>query len=685
MVVVVSAMGRAGDPYATDTLLRFAGRRPRRRSADPRDRDLLAACGEIISCVVLAHTLRSRGMPAVALTAREAGIITDDNFGNARIVRVETERVLGHLRERAGGRRGRFQGATEDGQVTTLGRGGSDTTAAVLGAALRAERMEIFKDVPGVLHRRPAAGARRGYAGAGDVPGNRGVGPFGRQSGAPPGGGNRHGGTHSDAHSGHRRRRPGTLVDDAGRVGRSMFEADRVVTGVAHVPARVRFRLPALDAAGAGDARWRCLRPWARPRVSVDMIRCIRRGHRLHRGGRGPAENRAHPGRAGMRVHGARRTGQSIRGRRGHARRAGRHGPGSAGAGRGRHGPFGDGGLATPTFRVSCRRTTCRKSCGRCTTSSRWASKTNNGRRRSMKLGSLLTAMVTPFKPDGALDPAQAARLARHLVEIGNEGVVVAGTTGESPTLTDEEKLELFRAVVGEIGGRATVVAGTGTNDTKHSIELTKEAEKLGVDAIMAVVPYYNRPPQEGLYRHFKAIAESTSLPVMLYNVPPVPRGNLLPETVARLAEIDNVVAIKEASGDMVQVAEIRRRTPRRFSDLQRRRRADAAHHGHGRRGRGQRGRAPGRAPAAGHDRGVPKGRQPHRRGHSHGAVADFQSHVRLDEPDPGEGRRQHDRAGGRSGAAAFEPAVGGRIQRDSFRFAGERFTELGGNFWQCP
>lgn len=182
-----------------------------------------------------------------------------------------------------------------------------------------------------------------------------------------------------------------------------------------------------------------------------------------------------------------------------------------------------------------------------------------------MKLGSLLTAMVTPFQADKTLDPGQAARLAQHLIEIGNEGVVVAGTTGESPTLTDEEKLELFRAVVGEIGGRATVVAGTGCNDTRHSIELTKEAEKLGVDAIMAVVPYYNRPPQEGLYNHFRAIAESTSLPVMLYNVPSRTAGNLAPETVARLAEIDNIVAIKEASGDMDQVAEIRRRTPPEF------------------------------------------------------------------------------------------------------------------------
>lgn len=183
-----------------------------------------------------------------------------------------------------------------------------------------------------------------------------------------------------------------------------------------------------------------------------------------------------------------------------------------------------------------------------------------------MRLGSLLTAMVTPFKPDGALDAPQAARLAKHLVEIGNEGVVVAGTTGESPTLSDEEKLDLFRAVVGEIGGRGTVVAGTGTNDTRHSVELTREAEKLGVDAIMAVVPYYNRPPQAGLYEHFRAIAESTSLPVMLYDVPSRTASALEPETVARLAAIDNIVALKEASGDMQKVSVLRRSVPREFA-----------------------------------------------------------------------------------------------------------------------
>lgn len=183
-----------------------------------------------------------------------------------------------------------------------------------------------------------------------------------------------------------------------------------------------------------------------------------------------------------------------------------------------------------------------------------------------MTLGNLLTAMVTPFKEDGALDAGQAARLARHLLDTGNDGVVVAGTTGESPTLTDEEKLTLFRTVVGEIGGRGTVVAGTGTNDTRRSIELTKEAEKLGVDAIMAVVPYYNRPPQEGMYAHFRAIAESTSLPVMLYDVPSRTASSLDPEIVARLAQIDNVVALKEAGGDMQKVAYLRRLTPPEFA-----------------------------------------------------------------------------------------------------------------------
>lgn len=179
--------------------------------------------------------------------------------------------------------------------------------------------------------------------------------------------------------------------------------------------------------------------------------------------------------------------------------------------------------------------------------------------------GRLLTAMVTPMKADGSVDYDQAAQLAIRLVESGSDGVVVAGTTGESPTLTDEEKLSVFRVVTDAIGGRASVLAGTGSNSTDHSIHLTRSAEKAGVDGIMAVVPYYNRPPQEGLYRHFKAIAEATSLPIMLYNVPSRTAQNMLPETVLRLSEIPNVVSLKEASGSLDQTTQLKRLLPDAF------------------------------------------------------------------------------------------------------------------------
>ena len=184
------------------------------------------------------------------------------------------------------------------------------------------------------------------------------------------------------------------------------------------------------------------------------------------------------------------------------------------------------------------------------------------------KFGSVLTAMVTPFDSNLAVDYEQAARLAEHLADNGSDGVVVAGTTGESPTLTVEEKLALFRAVVEAVGGRITVIAGTGGNDTRLSVELTRQAAKTGVDGIMLVTPYYNKPSQEGLFQHFKTVAESTELPVMLYNVPGRTSINLLPPTVARLAEIDNITAIKEASGDLNQVSEIKRLTGDDFQIL---------------------------------------------------------------------------------------------------------------------
>ncbi len=178
------------------------------------------------------------------------------------------------------------------------------------------------------------------------------------------------------------------------------------------------------------------------------------------------------------------------------------------------------------------------------------------------QLGRLITAMVTPFRDDLSVDLDKAQLLARHLVECGSEGLVVAGTTGEVSTLSQIEKLDLFRAVKEAVGGQAAVIANTGTNNTAASVDLTVRTEELGVDGIMAVVPYYNKPCQEGIFRHFKAIAQATSLPVMLYNVPARTGSNLAVDTLARLAELPNVVAVKEASGNFDQATEIARRLP---------------------------------------------------------------------------------------------------------------------------
>ena len=170
--------------------------------------------------------------------------------------------------------------------------------------------------------------------------------------------------------------------------------------------------------------------------------------------------------------------------------------------------------------------------------------------------GRVLTAMITPFDGDGELDLAGAERMARLLVDNGNDGVVVAGTTGESPTLSHDEKLELFRAVRAALPD-AVVIAGTGSNDTRASIELSRESEKLGVDAVMAVVPYYNKPPQKSLYAHFAAIASAIDGPLVLYNVPTRTIANLNADTAIRLSQIDNIVALKEASPDVSQCAAI--------------------------------------------------------------------------------------------------------------------------------
>jgi 4-hydroxy-tetrahydrodipicolinate synthase len=175
-----------------------------------------------------------------------------------------------------------------------------------------------------------------------------------------------------------------------------------------------------------------------------------------------------------------------------------------------------------------------------------------------MALGRLFTAMITPFDDAGAVDVDEAVRIATFLVERGNDGVVVSGTTGESPALETEEKLALFSAIKAGLGTRGTVIAGTTGNNTHHSVELTKAAEKTGVDGILAVVPYYSKPPQDGLLRHFGAIAEATSLPIVLYNIPGRTGVNMLPATVHELARRHpNIVAIKESTGNAEQFTEL--------------------------------------------------------------------------------------------------------------------------------
>jgi 4-hydroxy-tetrahydrodipicolinate synthase len=174
-----------------------------------------------------------------------------------------------------------------------------------------------------------------------------------------------------------------------------------------------------------------------------------------------------------------------------------------------------------------------------------------------LELGRLITAMVTPFKEDGSVDYDQAQKLATALMDSGSDGVVVAGTTGESPTVTWEEEQHLFRAVKEAIGSRGSVIAGTGSNSTDEAAYASKKAEKTGIDACLLVVPYYNKPSQEGLYQHFKEVAAATSLPCILYNVPSRTVVSLSTDTTLRLAKINNIIGIKEASGKFGEVATI--------------------------------------------------------------------------------------------------------------------------------
>ena len=172
-------------------------------------------------------------------------------------------------------------------------------------------------------------------------------------------------------------------------------------------------------------------------------------------------------------------------------------------------------------------------------------------------LGNILTAIVTPFHEDESIDFETFQRLARYLVENGSDGVVVAGTTGESPNLTDEERLDLVRAAVEAVGGDATVVAGTGTYSTHHSVRLSEQAHELGVDGLLVVTPYYNKPPQRGIVAHFEAVARASDKPIVVYNIPSRVVVNIEPDTISQLAEIETVAAVKQAHDDPAEARHI--------------------------------------------------------------------------------------------------------------------------------
>jgi 4-hydroxy-tetrahydrodipicolinate synthase len=178
------------------------------------------------------------------------------------------------------------------------------------------------------------------------------------------------------------------------------------------------------------------------------------------------------------------------------------------------------------------------------------------------------TALVTPFNDDLSVDEGALRRFVEFQISKGIDFLVPCGTTGESPTLSDAEHRRVVEIVKEEARGRVPVIAGAGGNDTAHVIKLARECERLGVDGLLSVTPYYNKPTQEGLYQHFKAIAEATSLPIILYNVPPRTNVNILPDTIVRLAGIPNIIGVKEASGDISQIAEIITRVPAGFKVL---------------------------------------------------------------------------------------------------------------------
>lgn len=181
------------------------------------------------------------------------------------------------------------------------------------------------------------------------------------------------------------------------------------------------------------------------------------------------------------------------------------------------------------------------------------------------RFGSVISAMVTPFKEDGSVDLERAQELVRWLLDHGNDALVIAGSTGEAATLSDEEKSSLWRVAVEAAGGKGAIIAGSGTYDTRHSIHLTEEAEKAGCDAVLVVSPYYNKPPQSGLYEHFSAVARATSLPTLLYNIPGRTAVRIANDTLLRLAEVENIVGVKDSTADFDGLSHLIAEAPEGF------------------------------------------------------------------------------------------------------------------------
>ena len=384
VLVVVSAMGRLGAPYATDTLKNLVSNRITKQESDR-----LLTCGEVISSVVVSDMMIGSGLHARSLAPIELGITTDGDYSDAYILGVNPDVILEKFNDYDVLIAPGFVGVSEVGYITTLGRGGSDTTAIALGAAVDAEVIDIYSDVPGVMTNDPKKDP--------------------------------------DA----------TLIKEIcyDKLIKMSEEGAKVI------------HLKAIRMAKENQVNLRF-----RSTFADEIGTCVRQ-----------TSNQEEP----------------------------------------------------------------------------------------LTLGSIITAAVTPFDESGQISTRNLERLLHHLIQNGTTSIAVTGTTGEAPTLTSVERMRIWETAVDFANGRFPIIAGVGTNNTKTTIHNVKLAEEVGVDVLLIVTPYYNKPNQKGLLKHFKKIAKATNLPIILYNIPARTGVNLEPKTILELAKEKNIIGIKDSSGDL--------------------------------------------------------------------------------------------------------------------------------------